>query len=107
MFPKLIPQFLLLLSLIFIDSATSQSPIFVDVTEESGIHFKHSSGKTEHKHIIETMGSGVVFFDYDSDSDADLYFVNSGTFHKMNKTERKHNREMSSIATMVMGGSQM
>ena len=69
---------LLLLSLIFIDSATAQAPIFVDITEAAGIHFKHSNGKTEHKHIIETMGSGVVFFDYDSDGDADLYFVNSG-----------------------------
>ena len=58
--------------------AIAQHPIFVDVTEEAGIHFKHTSGKTEHKHIIETMGSGAVFFDYDNDSHTDLYFVNSG-----------------------------
>ena len=73
-----IPQLLLLLFLALIGSAAAQPPIFVDVTEEAGIHFKHSNGKTEHKHIIETMGSGVVFFDYDTDGDADLYFVNSG-----------------------------
>ncbi|MDE0016250.1 MAG: CRTAC1 family protein [Candidatus Poribacteria bacterium] len=75
-----IPQLLLLLFLTFIliDSAAAQLPVFVDVTEEAGIQFKHSNGKTEHKHIIETMGSGVVFFDYDTDGDADLYFVNSG-----------------------------
>ncbi len=54
-------------------------PIFVDVTEEAGIYFKHTNGKTEHKHIIETMGSGAVFFDYDNDGDAELYFVNSGS----------------------------
>ena len=72
-------QFLLLLFLTFIGSAVAQLPVFVDVTEEAGIHFKHSNGKTEHKHIIETMGSGVVFFDYDTDGDADLYFVNSGS----------------------------
>ena len=60
-------------------SAVAQSPTFVDVTEAAGIHFKHNKGTTEHKHIIETMGSGVVFFDYDSDGDADLYFVNSGS----------------------------
>ena len=74
-----IPQRLLLIFLTFIGSAAAQPPIFVDVTEEVGIHFKHSNGKTEHKHIIETMGSGVVFFDYDTDGDADLYFVNSGS----------------------------
>lgn len=73
-----IPQLLLLLFLTFIGSAAAQPPAFVDVTEEAGIHFKHNNGKTEHKHIIETMGSGVVFFDYDTDGDADLYFVNSG-----------------------------
>ena len=78
MFPKLTPQLFLFFSLALIDSVLAQSPIFVDVTEEAGIHFKHSNGKTAHKHIIETMGSGVVFFDYDSDGDADLYFVNSG-----------------------------
>lgn len=59
-------------------SVASQPPIFVDVTEEIGIHFKHNSGATEHKHIIETMGSGVVFFDYDIDGDVDLYFLQSG-----------------------------
>ena len=76
--PKSFLQVLLFL-LLTVDSAVAQSPIFVDVTEEAGIHFKHSSGATEHKHIIETMGSGVVFFDYDTDGDPDLYFVNSGS----------------------------
>ncbi|MDE0467880.1 MAG: CRTAC1 family protein [Candidatus Poribacteria bacterium] len=73
-------SFLPILSLFLLTagSAASQSPIFVDVTEEAGIHFKHSNGATEHKHIIETMGSGAVFFDYDTDGDPDLYLVNSG-----------------------------
>jgi len=75
------PKYLFFLILSFqcvINSYAAQKPIFVDVTEEAGIDFKHHNGKTEHKHIIETMGSGVVFFDYDVDGDADLYFVNSG-----------------------------
>ena len=60
-------------------AAAAKHLIFADVTEEAGIHFKHTNGKTEHKHIIETMGSGAVFFDYDTDGDADIYFVNSGS----------------------------
>ena len=55
-----------------------QPPKFVDVTEEAGIKFKHNNGKTDHRHVIETMGSGAVFFDYNSDDNIDLYLVNSG-----------------------------
>ena len=87
MFPKLTPQLLLFFSLTLIDSVLAQSPIFIDVTDEAGIHFKHSNGKTAHKHIIETMGSGVVFFDYNNDGDADLYFVNSGNIPQETQNE--------------------
>jgi hypothetical protein len=67
-----------ILSLIAVGSFASQPPVFVDITREAGIHFKHTTGKTEHRHVIETMGSGAVFFDYDNDGDLDLYAVNSG-----------------------------
>ena len=76
--PKSFLQVFSLLLLLTTGSVASQSPTFVDVTEEAGIHFKHNSGATAHKHIIETMGSGVVFFDYDTDGDVDLYFLQSG-----------------------------
>ena len=75
----------LLFLLLIVGNVASQSPIFVDVTEEAGIHFKHNNGATDHKHIIETMGSGAVFFDYDTDGDPDLYFVNSGNVPQENQ----------------------
>ncbi len=75
-------KFLMLFPIMFFIFAVyckaEQLPVFVDATKEAGIDFKHYNGKTEHKHIIETMGSGVVFFDYDGDGNVDLYFVNSG-----------------------------
>ena len=77
--PKLIILLLTSTSIFFLSSLSAEElPIFVDVTKEAGINFKHNNGKTEHKHVIETMGSGVVFFDYDADGNIDLYFVNSG-----------------------------
>ena len=49
---------------------------FVDVTAAAGIAFRHQNGATGEKHLPETQGSGVAFFDYDADGWLDLYFVN-------------------------------
>ena len=38
---------------------TTPHPVtFVDVTEEAKIYFKHTSGASDRKYFIETMGSG-------------------------------------------------
>ena len=77
--PITIISLLVSISIFFSTTLSAEElPIFVDTATEAGINFKHNNGKTEHKHVIETMGSGVVFFDYDADGNIDLYFVNSG-----------------------------
>ncbi len=77
--PKLITSLLVSISIFFSTTLSAEElPIFVDTTKAARINFKHNNGKTDHKHVIETMGSGVVFFDYDADGNIDLYFVNSG-----------------------------
>jgi len=50
---------------------------FTDVTAAAGITFVHETGATGAKFLPETMGSGVVAFDYDGDGHCDLFFVNS------------------------------
>jgi hypothetical protein len=62
----------------FAPGETTSDFVLVDVTERSGISFLHLTGATGRKYLVETMGSGVVFFDYDSDLDPDIYFVNGG-----------------------------
>jgi enediyne biosynthesis protein E4 len=62
------------------DLAAVPSVTFADITAESGITFKHTSGATGEKLLPETMGGGVAFLDYDNDGDADLLFVNSAVW---------------------------
>ena len=51
---------------------------FVDAAEAWGIDFRHRHGGRGDFYMIETVGGGVVAFDYDGDGDDDLLFVDSG-----------------------------
>lgn len=60
-------------------SAAGTSPLFVDATRTAGIDFRHVNGASPDKHLVETMGSGAVFFDYDGDDAVDLFLVDGGS----------------------------
>jgi hypothetical protein len=49
---------------------------FEDATVDSGLDFVHVNDASEEKYMVETMGSGGGFFDYDFDGDLDVYLVN-------------------------------
>jgi len=51
---------------------------FLDVTATTGIEFRHQRGASDKKHLIETMGSGCAFLDYDSDGLLDVLLINGG-----------------------------
>src|SRR5688572_17514778 len=52
---------------------------FTDITREAGIDFRHVNGASPDKHLVETMGSGGLFFDYDSDGWIDIFLVDGGS----------------------------
>lgn len=49
---------------------------FTDATKTAGINFVNASS-SEKKYIVESMGGGVAFFDFDNDGKLDIYLVNS------------------------------
>ena len=60
-------------------AADAQLPQFVDATREAGIAFQHVNGASPDKHLVETMGSGGLFFDYDGDGWIDVFLVDGGS----------------------------
>jgi hypothetical protein len=53
---------------------------FENATERAGISFRHFDGRTEKEYIMETMGSGLAWLDYDQDGWMDLFLVQSAPF---------------------------
>ena len=44
----------------------------------SGIHWVHTNGMSDERHLPETVGAGCAFLDFDGDGWMDIYLVNSG-----------------------------
>lgn len=54
------------------------SGIFTDVTESAGISWRHLSGESDGRYLVEAMGGGVAFADFDNDGWLDIFLVTGG-----------------------------
>jgi hypothetical protein len=59
--------------------ADSPLPQFLEIARQAGVAFHHTNGASPDKHLVETMGSGAVFFDYDGDGWIDIFLVDGGS----------------------------
>src|SRR5439155_4575557 len=58
------------------DSKSNSRVNFVDVAADAGITFRHDNAASPEKYLIETMGAGCGWIDYDQNGLMDLYLVN-------------------------------
>ena len=57
--------------------ARAEPPIeFRDVTDQTGIVFRHTDGSSGRRYIVETVTAGLALFDYNGDGRIDVYFLN-------------------------------
>jgi enediyne biosynthesis protein E4 len=62
-----------------VSGADHPLPQFVDIARQAGVAFHHTNGASAEKHLVETMGSGGLFFDYDGDGWIDIFVVDGGS----------------------------
>jgi len=61
-------------------AAKAQAGItFTNVAREAGLRFRHFSGASPEKYVLETMGSGAAFLDFDNDGRLDIFLVNGSS----------------------------
>ena len=58
---------------------TAMTVRFTDISTSAGVTFRHVNGASADKHLVETIGSGGLFFDYDNDGWLDIFLVDGGS----------------------------
>ncbi len=76
------------LSVLLLLGANGESVRFEEVAVRAGIEFQHASGSPAKDYIVETIGSGVAWLDYDRDGWMDLYLVNGGRWDELQEGRR-------------------
>jgi enediyne biosynthesis protein E4 len=60
-------------------ASSDEPPQFTNVALTAGVDFRHVNGSTPDRHLLEIMGSGGLFFDYDEDGWVDIFLVDGGS----------------------------
>jgi hypothetical protein len=63
-------------------SRGSGTALFEEIDPKtSGIVWAHENAMSDKRHLPETLGPGVAFFDFDNDGWMDIFLINSGPAH--------------------------
>lgn len=61
---------------------------YMDISDYSGIEFTHTFGDDLLSNVVETVGSGAAFLDYDQDGHLDLYVANGSYSEQFSEGEK-------------------
>jgi hypothetical protein len=80
-------------------SAASATPVgmraavgFTNISREAGLDFVNINGASPDKHLVETMGSGGVLFDYNNDGWLDILLLDGGSLVDRNLARTARHR---------------
>jgi hypothetical protein len=62
---------------------------FLDITRASGIDFRHTIGDHHLSNLVESVGGGAAWIDFDQDGYLDLYVVNGAHMEGLSEAEEK------------------
>lgn len=63
----------------------SENPWFIEIANQSGLDFVHTTGATGEYFFPEIAGSGCGLFDYDNDGDLDIYLLQAFPLSDVNE----------------------
>ena len=70
------------------ETAATEFNWFSDITESSGLHFKHENGESGNLWLVEIIGSGVGVFDFDGDGLLDIWLLQGGSLNEEQPLKR-------------------
>ena len=73
-------------------SAAGAAVRFTEISHDAGVDFLQVNGASADKHLVETIGSGGLFFDYDNDGWIDIFLVDGGSLADPAAAQRARHR---------------
>ncbi len=77
---------------------------FENIAATAGVTFANINGASPDKYLVETMGSGGLFFDYDNDGWIDLFLVDGGSIADTTVNARARHRLLSQCGQRHLQG---